>query len=332
MLLTVFRSKALHEALERFPQRTTYRAMDPEFNGYWMFFGRVDVGEGWFFHAPVPLETTLDNFDFQALLNRAAGFEFEAEFEHVGFWDLKVAVADEYQVGRVFIAGDAAHSHPPYGGFGLNNGLEDVTNLGWKLAAVLGSWGGASLLASYSEERRPIFLETGEDFIAKRINNDGNFLHTYSPEKDKAEFEREWEALFKSNRVTTYEPNYEGSSIVDGPEGAVCSAHGSHTFVARVGHHLPPRTLSGGRRLAAELGTGFTLLAFDAPAGSASAFASAASALDIPLTLIEDSFAGEREEYAARLILVRPDQYIVWAGDGLPGDVDGLLKKVVGRA
>ena len=42
----------------------------------------------------------------------------------------------------MFIAGDAAHSHPPYGGYGLNNGLDDVANLGWKLAAMLKGWGG----------------------------------------------------------------------------------------------------------------------------------------------------------------------------------------------
>jgi hypothetical protein len=297
-----------------------------------MFFGRVDVGEGWFFHAPVPLDTTVDNYDFQALLNRAAGFEFEAEFEHVGFWDMKVAVADRYQVGRVFIAGDAAHSHPPYGGYGLNNGLEDVTNLGWKLAAVLQGWGGGGLLESYGEERRPIFWETGEDFIASGINADRDFLQTFDPDTDKAEFDREWEALFQKNRVMTYEPNYEGSSIVDGPEGAVCSAHGTHTFVARAGHHLPPRSLSGGKNLAAELGAGFTLLAFGAPDGAARAFVESATALGVPLTLIEDTFADEREGYASRLILVRPDQYIVWIGDTSPAEIEELLKQVTGHA
>ena len=332
MLLAVFRSKALHEAFKRFPPRTTYRAMDPELNGYWMFFGRVDVGESWFFHAPVPLNTTADNYDFQALLNRAAGFEFEAEFEHVGFWDMKVAVADRYQVGRVFIAGDAAHSHPPYGGYGLNNGLEDVTNLGWKLAAVLQGWGGSGLLGSYGEERRPIFWETGEDFIASGINADRDFLHTFDPETDKAEFDREWEALFQKNRLMTYEPNYEGSSIIDGPEDAVCSAHGTHTFVARAGHHLPPRSLSGGKNLAAELGAGFTLLAFGAPDGAARAFVESATALGVPLTLIEDTFADERKEYASRLILVRPDQYIVWVGDTSPAAVEELLQQVTGHA
>src|SRR5665213_2901393 len=157
MVLAVLRSKALHERLKRFPERSTYNALHPDHKGYWQFFGRIDVGEGWFFHAPVPQGTTTDNFDFRGLLHRAAGFEFALEFDHVGFWDLRVAVAEKYQVGRVFIAGDAAHSHPPYGAFGLNNGLEDVVNLGWKLAAILQGWGGEALLQSYSEERRPIF-------------------------------------------------------------------------------------------------------------------------------------------------------------------------------
>src|SRR4029079_1596692 len=168
--------------------KSIYRAMHPDLNGYWKFFGRIDVGEGWFFHAPVPKDTTRDNFDFHGLLQEATGFPFKAEFDHVGFWDLRVEVAEKYQVGRVFIAGDAAHSHPPYGGFGLNNGLEDAVNLGWKLASKLKGGVGDTLLESYSEERRPIFKEVAEDFIAKRIRIDGEFLARYSPERDKAEF------------------------------------------------------------------------------------------------------------------------------------------------
>ena len=176
MVLAVFRSKELHNGLKRFPERSTYRAMDPELNGYWQFFGRIDVGEGWFFHAPVPMDTTAGNYDFKTLIQKAAGFEFACEFDHVGFWDLRVAVAETYQVDRVFIAGDAAHSHPPYGGFGVNNGLEDARNLGWKLAARIQGWSGEALLNSYSQERHPIFKETGEDFIAARIKREGKFF------------------------------------------------------------------------------------------------------------------------------------------------------------
>src|SRR6478609_52063 len=177
MVLIVLRSRELHDELgKRFPPKSIYPAMHPDLNGYWQFFGRIDVGEGFFFHAPVPAETNPDNFDFHGLLLEAAGFEFEVEFDHVGFWDLRVMVASKYSNGRIFIAGDAAHQHPPYGGFGLNTGLEDATNLGWKLAANLQGWGGRALLDSYSEERRPIFAQTGEDVIAAGIDQEGEYL------------------------------------------------------------------------------------------------------------------------------------------------------------
>src|SRR5262245_61801661 len=117
MVLVVFRSRDFHEGLKRFPERSTYRVMRPELKGYWQFFGRIDVGEGFFFHAPAPAGAAKTGFDFRGLMEEAAGFRFACELEHVGFWDLRVAVAERYQVGRVFIAGDAAHSHPPYGGF-----------------------------------------------------------------------------------------------------------------------------------------------------------------------------------------------------------------------
>jgi hypothetical protein len=333
MVLAVFRSRALHEGLKRFPERSTYNALHPDHKGYWQFFGRIDVGEGWFFHAPVPPGTTRDNYDFKGIMQRAAGFPFACEFDHVGFWDLRVAVAERYQVGRVFIAGDAAHSHPPYGGFGLNNGLEDVTNIGWKLAAKLQGWGSDALLQSYSEERRPVFLETGEDFIASRIEADRQFLERYHPDRDTKEFERGWQERQTTlpNWVQNYEPNYEGSSVVLGPPGGKCSAHGTHSFAARAGHHLAPQLLSSGRNVFEELGTGFALLALGAEGQATDGFEQAARSLGLPFKIIRDSYDGGREAYGARLTLVRPDQYVVWTGDAPPADPRRVLAKVVGR-
>ena len=94
----------------------------------------------------------------------------------MGFWDLRVSVASGYRKGRAFIAGDAAHQHPPYGGQGLNNGLEDAANLGWKLAAKLQGWGGEVLLDSYKEERRTVFEQIGELMIAGGIDRDRSWL------------------------------------------------------------------------------------------------------------------------------------------------------------
>jgi 2-polyprenyl-6-methoxyphenol hydroxylase-like FAD-dependent oxidoreductase len=329
MVLALFRSRELHEGLKRFPPRSTYRVIHPDLNGYWQFFGRVDVGESWFFHSPVPANTTRDNYDFHALLQKAAGFPFACDFDYVGFWDLRIAVAETYQAGRVFIAGDAAHSHPPYGAYGLNNGLDDVVNLGWKLAAKLNGWGSDALLATYSEERRPIFKETAEDFIEAGIRRDRQFLHRYSPERDRVEFERAWQdhINFSAPNVLTYEPHYEGSSIVFGAAGAASSARGSHSFKARAGHHLPPQLLSSERNVFEDLGSAFTLLAFDATDTAQMAFAIAAKALGVPLKIVGDSYDHGRRAYEAKFILVRPDRYIAWTANDCPSDPLAILKK-----
>jgi len=71
-------------------------------------------------------------------------------------WTLGGLVADKYQVGRVFVVGDAAHRHPPTGGLGLNSALHDVQNLCWKIALVLRGDAEPSLLSTYHDERRPI--------------------------------------------------------------------------------------------------------------------------------------------------------------------------------
>lgn len=333
MLLAVFRSRELHEALKRFPDCTTYRVLKPELQGYWQFFGRIDVGEGFFFHAPVPRGTRPDNYDFLDLLHESAGLDFAAELDYVGFWDLRIMVASQYSKGRVFIAGDACHQHPPYGGFGLNTGLEDAVNLGWKLAARLQGWGGENLLASYNDERRPIFVETGEAMIAGGIERDRVFLDRYDPRKDLKEFEWAWEHYTEmgGNAAQSYEPHYEGSPVVLGPEGATCSIHGQLSFSAEPGHHLAPRTLSSGQNVFEALGPGFTLIALDAEDSDVARFGDTASELGVPLNVIRDTSEGDRSGYAARWILVRPDQFVAWSAETAADNPAAILTRATGR-
>ncbi len=329
MTLMVFRSRDLHEKLKRFPERSTYRVMDPAYHGYWKFFGRVDVGESFFFHAPIGSKTPAKDFDFKAMIYEAAGFEFALELDHAGFWELRNAVATSYRNGSIFIAGDAAHSHPPYGGYGLNNGLEDAVNLSWKISAHLSGWGGARLLDTYSAEREPVFREVAEDFIAARIREDDAFLSRYLPERDLAEFEAAWNARVTDvgSRRKAYEPHYEASPIVHGPPGGKTTAHGTHSLKARAGHHLTPQVLSDGQNVYEALGRDFTLLAFDA---DGDAFEAAAQALRIPLKVVRDKSPAARENYSASLVLVRPDQHVAWTGE-LAAGADSILKKVTAQ-
>lgn len=337
MVLAVFRSDELDARLERFPPRTTYRVLHPELEGYWWFFGRVDAAGTWFFHAPVAEDATAATLDAHSLIERATGFPAACVFQHVGFWDLRITIADTYRQGRAFIAGDAAHSHPPYGAYGLNTGLEDAVNLGWKLAAVLKEWGGPQLLDSYTQERRPIFVETGSA-ITEGIAQDRAFLSRYSPQRDRREFEDAWSRLTGGDTApASYEPHYEGSSIVWGPFGSACGVHGRHTFEARAGHHLAPAPLSSGRDIFTELGREFTLIALTGDrrltAGFDTAgFQAAASELRIPLRVLADTFDGQRAAYRHRLILIRPDQYVAWTGDEPPADPARLLRRVAGHA
>jgi 2-polyprenyl-6-methoxyphenol hydroxylase-like FAD-dependent oxidoreductase len=95
--------------------------------------------------------------DFKALLRSIAGTDFGV---HSPRWLSRFGdatrLAERYRVGRVLLAGDAAHIHPPTGGQGLNLGVQDAFNLGWKLAAQIRGWAPETLLDTYEAERHPV--------------------------------------------------------------------------------------------------------------------------------------------------------------------------------
>ncbi|MDG4820764.1 FAD-dependent oxidoreductase [Asanoa sp. WMMD1127] len=82
-------------------------------------------------------------------------------------WEGAQLVAERFRVGRVFLAGDAAHLHPPAGGFGANTGIHDAHNLAWKLTAALRGQGGEGLLDSYDAERRPLGAAMAEQAMVR---------------------------------------------------------------------------------------------------------------------------------------------------------------------
>ncbi|MFI6761321.1 rifampin monooxygenase [Micromonospora sp. NPDC050417] len=125
-------------------------------------FGAGPIGDG-LYRVVVPaagvaverIPPTLEEFKQQ--LRATAGTDFGA---HSPRWLSRFGdatrLAERYRVGRVLLAGDAAHVHPPLGGQGLNLGIQDAFNLGWKLAAEIDGWAPAELLDSYHAERHPV--------------------------------------------------------------------------------------------------------------------------------------------------------------------------------
>lgn len=96
---------------------------------------------------------------------------------------ISMRLAAAYRMGRVFIAGDAAHIHPPTGGQGMNTGIQDACNLAWKLAAVAAGRAPQALLDSYEAERRPV----GADVIARTLAASMQFGREGGPKPHRLE-------------------------------------------------------------------------------------------------------------------------------------------------
>src|SRR5207245_8574625 len=95
-------------------------------------------------------------FEAPSLIRTATGIDLCYEILSSDQWVASRLLADRYRDRRVFLAGDACHLHPPFGGYGMNMGIADAVDLGWKIAAVLQGGGGPRLLESYEAERRPV--------------------------------------------------------------------------------------------------------------------------------------------------------------------------------
>lgn len=139
-------------------------------------FGAVPLGQGRY-RVVVPADDVVEDRstsptleELKQQLRRIAGTDFAA---HSPRWISRFGdatrLAESYRSGRVLLAGDAAHIHPPFGGQGLNLGLQDAFNLGWKLAAAIAGWAPAPLLDSYQSERRPVAAAVLENTRAQGV-------------------------------------------------------------------------------------------------------------------------------------------------------------------
>jgi 2-polyprenyl-6-methoxyphenol hydroxylase-like FAD-dependent oxidoreductase len=282
--------------------------------------------------------TALDAID---LIRRSTGLK-DLAIEVVGtdMWVANRLVADRYARGRVFLAGDACHLHPPFGGFGMNMGVGDAVDLGWKMAARLTGWGGDDLLASYELERRPVHERT----IAEAVHNfglTGQLL--VRPALEDAGLigeatRREVADIIAATKVREFKTlgivlgmRYADSPIVvdDGSEPPpdhfmlyVPSAH--------PGCLAPHLWLADGSSLYDHFGEGFALLVTDGDPRAADEFVAAAVEGRVPMKVLALPDQRLRARYERRFIVIRPDQHVGWRGDDFPADVHGLIARLTG--
>ena len=336
----VFRAPGLSQAHQHGPAIMYWQVNDDAPS----LIGPMDRGDKWFFMPTgVPEGWKLDTADAPALIRKATGIDLPYEVLSTDEWVASRFLGDRYRDRRVFLAGDACHLHPPFGGYGMNMGVADGVDLGWKLAAVLQGWGGAQLLNSYERERRPVHglvldeAVTNHSMLGNQLWKEG--LDAES--ETGAALRREVGARIQSAKLREFATlgvmlgyRYDDSPVVV-PDGSHAPGHDFINYVpsSRPGALAPHAWMHDGSSLYDHFGVGFTLLVNkDAPSEAVDQARLQARNAVVPLTVLQPHEAGVAELYPMRFTLIRPDQHVAWRGNAWPHAAAGLLEQVSGRA
>jgi len=263
--------------------------------------------------------------DARHVFAQALGTEIPIEILSMGTWLAGHAlVAQKFQRGRVFIAGDAAHLFTPTGGLGYNTAVEDAINLAWKMASVIKGQAPLTLLETYEVERQALALRnTG--YARHFADSIGLFVATSELEADSTQGEMERntasEYLNRHARLefnipgVTFGGRYHDSSIIL-HDGAPLPPDEPNTYVpsASPGGRPPHAWLEDGRSLYDLFHAEWTLLALGPQSPSSAGFTAAAKAMAIDLRVVLLPQTSLLELYEAPLVLIRPDQIVAWRG------------------
>lgn len=291
-------------------------------------FGAVPLGEG-LYRVVVPARGVAGDrrsrptvTELQQQLLAFAGTDFGV---HSPRWLSRFGdatrLADSYRSGRVLLAGDAAHVHPPLGGQGLNLGIQDAFNLGWKLAAEVCGWAPGELLDSYSAERRPV--------AAAVLDNTRAQSELISPEPGPQAVRRLFEELtafpevnrFLIEKITATGIRYD----FGGGDSSVGAGPG---WNALIGRRMPDIPLSEGR-LYDRMHAGRGLLLDRTGRLSAAGWADRVDHVvdagpDPDAGVGPEPVPGPGPELSG--ILLRPDGHVVWGGENQSGLVPRLTQ------
>lgn len=280
-----------------------------------------------------------DQVDAEALFREVVGKDVPHQILSVRRWSARNVVADHYRSGRIFLAGDAAHLNHPAAGLGLNTGLGDVDNLGWKLSAIIAGWGGVNLPDSYELERRPVgqrnISHAGASHDSERQQGTHPEIGMATPAGAEARRKMGEDLVrIQKRRVVTdglalgYQ--YAPSPIICG-DGSERRESSSAEYVPTTfpGSRAPHAWLANGHSTIDLFGKGFALLHLGGSM-DLSAFENAFAQRGVPLTIVNIENPVIVALYERALVLVRPDGHVAWRGDQAPADPLALVDRVRG--
>jgi 2-polyprenyl-6-methoxyphenol hydroxylase-like FAD-dependent oxidoreductase len=300
--------------------------------------GALD-GKGIFtFHTQLPPGVEASEEWVKESLLLTVGCDFEYEIIAMAKWTAGMTlVAKKFNIGRVFLVGDAAHLFTPTGGLGYNTSIEDAVNLGWKLAAVCNGWGGIELLTTYEAERRPIAIRNTR-FARSLADNIGTIEISPELEKNTKKGQQLRDELGKKLlNHAIIEFNTQGiqlgvqycqSPIIE-LEDAIPPPDDPHKYIptATPGCRAPHLWIDKKRTIFDEFGNDFTLLQLN-PKKNIKPIIDQARLMGIPLKLLQIEDKEVRNLYQADLLLIRPDHHIAWRSNNLPKSPVSLLCKI----
>jgi 2-polyprenyl-6-methoxyphenol hydroxylase-like FAD-dependent oxidoreductase len=305
-------------------------------------FVAIDGGALWIYHLTLGFDDDIDTVDVGRELADAIGEH--AEFDVLGQveWVGRAMVAERFRDGDTFLAGDSAHIWIPMGGFGMNAGIADATNLSWKLTAVLDGWGGDRLLESYEAERKPMgekvaaaAVGINTDLLAALADAEGVMLD--GPEGERART-RVGEAIARANTTEFNSVGmqlgyyYDDSAIVcsDGTPPPPFSL-GEYQVTSWPGARTPHLWLDDGRSLYDELGPHFTLVLLGDSPPEPGPLVACARQRGVPLEVVTVPSPSALDLYEGfPLVVVRPDQHVGWRGHAVPDDVEAIVDTLRG--
>ncbi|WP_017655966.1 FAD-dependent monooxygenase [Fortiea contorta] len=296
-------------------------------------------GKGLYRLTAVPQEDGEQRDPVEAV-QEALGMDTPIEILSSMQWHLTHRVAEHFRCDRIFFVGDSAHTLSPSGGFGMNTGIADAVDLGWKLAATLKGWAGSHLLDTYETERRPIAVRNMEE---AHVNLQRTLKRTLHPEimndspagqqarqqmaenMNRGDVRREFES-----QGVHFGFRYESKAII--PDDSPPPTNDPHQWrqSSYPGCRAPHAWLESGKSTIDLFGHNFVLMCFSKAQG-VETWEQVCNQKGIPFASIQIDNPEIAKLYERDYVLVRPDGHVAWRSDNLPQDPATLIDRVRGN-